>query len=176
MNFRWKWCIFPNTLASIQKLSLSMFSVTKTSRSVTPFWFQLLTMVSSFIGTHYEHRQLLVFHTVNTQITVVTLITCYTDLSTLKHDTHSSLQTFISLKCTLPIFRLSFRLWVFDVIECLDNFICFSLSSWTSPFQKRSVSFCSVSLPRIVCAFVSLRHALNSIKQNKKRSLYMLCL
>ena len=26
-------------------------------RSVTPFCFQLLTIISSFIGTHYEHRQ-----------------------------------------------------------------------------------------------------------------------
>ena len=46
--------------------------------------------------------------------------------------------------------------WVFDVIECLDNFLCFSLSSWTSPFWKRSVLFFSEGLPRTVFAFVSL--------------------
>ena len=60
---------------------------------------------------------------------------------------------------------LSFHVWVFGVIECLDNFVCFSLSSRTSPFQKRSVSFCSVGLPRTVCAFVSLRHDDNILKQ-----------
>ena len=53
---------------------------------------------------------------------------------------------------------LSFPLWLFDVIECLDNFVCFSLSSRTSPFRNRSESFFSLSLPRKVCAFVSLRH------------------
>ena len=46
--------------------------------------------------------------------------------------------------------------WVFDVIQCLDNFLCFSLSSRTSPFRKHSVVFFSVGLPRTVCAFVSL--------------------
>ena len=39
---------------------------------------------------------------------------------------------------------------------CLDNFLCFSLSSRTSPFRKHSVLFFSVGLPRTVCAFVSL--------------------
>ena len=95
---------------------------------------------------------------------------CHTDYQlhkslTLKLDTHS-----------IPLFKLwsilqvhswysdlSLRLWVFDVTECLDNFVCFSLSSRTSPFRKRSVSFFSVGLPRAVCAFVSLRR--NNILQ-----------
>ena len=54
---------------------------------------------------------------------------------------------------------LSLRLWgpwVFDVIECLDNFLCLSLSSQTSPFRKHSVLFFGVGLPWTVCAFVSL--------------------
>ena len=54
---------------------------------------------------------------------------------------------------------LSLRLWgpwFFDVIECLDNFLCFSMCSRTSPFRKHSVLFFSVGLPRTVCAFVSL--------------------
>ena len=58
----------------------------------------------------------------------------------------------------IPI-DLLLRLWsprVFDVIEGLDNFLCFSLSSRTSPFRKHSVLFFSVGLPRTVCAFVSL--------------------
>ena len=46
--------------------------------------------------------------------------------------------------------------WVFDVIECLDDFLCFSLRSRTSPFRKHSELFFSVGLPRTVCAFVSL--------------------
>ena len=53
---------------------------------------------------------------------------------------------------------LSFRLWVFYVIECLENFFCFSLSLRTSPFRKRSVSVFSVGLPQTVCPFVSLRN------------------
>ena len=76
-------------------------------RSVTPFWFQLLTIVSSFIGTHlHEHRQPLVFPIVNIQITFVTLITSYTNLSTLKLDTHSFLQTLIHFTRTLLIFQI----------------------------------------------------------------------
>ena len=43
-----------------------------------------------------------------------------------------------------------------DVIERLDNFLCFSLSSRTSPLRKHSVLIFSVGLPRTVCAFVSL--------------------
>ena len=67
---------------------------------------QLLTIVSSFIGTHlHEHRQPLVFPIVNIQITFVTLVTSYTNLSTLKLDTHSSLQTLIHFTRTLLIFR-----------------------------------------------------------------------
>ena len=74
-------------------------------RSVTPFWFHLLTTVSSFSRIHlYEHRQLLVFRIVNIQITFVTLITSYTNLSTLKLDTHSSHQTLIHFTRTLLIF------------------------------------------------------------------------
>ena len=46
--------------------------------------------------------------------------------------------------------------WVFDVIECLENYLWFSLSSWTSPFWKHSVLFFSVGLARTVFAFVSL--------------------
>ena len=75
-------------------------------RTVAPFWFQLLTIVSSFIGTHlYEHMQLLVSRIVNIPITSVTLITSYTNLSTLKLDTHFSLQTLIHFTRTLLIFR-----------------------------------------------------------------------
>ena len=51
---------------------------------------------------------------------------------------------------------LPLRLWIFDVIECFENFAYFSLSSGTSSFRKRSVSFFSVGLRRTMCAFVSL--------------------
>ena len=59
---------------------------------------------------------------------IVTLITSYTNLSTLKLDTHSSLQTrpILSILHVRSWYSdLSFRLWKFDVIECLDNFVCF---------------------------------------------------
>ena len=46
--------------------------------------------------------------------------------------------------------------WVLDVIESLDNFLCFSLSSRISPFRKHSALFFSVGQPRTVCAFLSL--------------------
>ena len=121
-------------------------------RSVTPFWFQLLTIVSSFIGTHYEHRQLLVF-------------ALWISKSLLSHWS-PAIQIFrLSNLIHIPLFKLLsifyvhswysyflLRLWVFDVIECLDYFVCFSLSSRTSPFRKRSVSFFGVGLPRTVCA------------------------
>ena len=44
-------------------------------RSLSPFWFQLLTIVSSFIGTDFCHRELAVFRNAKIKITIVTLIT-----------------------------------------------------------------------------------------------------
>ena len=41
------------------------------------------------------------------------------------------------------------------VFKCLDNFLCFSLSSRTSHYENTQCYF-SVGLPRTVCAFVSL--------------------
>ena len=48
------------------------------------------------------------------------------------------------------------------VFECLDNFLCFSLSSRTSHYENTQCYF-SVGLPWTVCAFVSL--TLNNILQ-----------
>ena len=110
----------------------------------------MLTIVSSFMGTDFYHRQLVVFRIAKIKITIVTLITVitsYTNLAALKLVKHSSVQTLI---------HFLWGPWVFDVIECLDNFLCFSLSWRTSPFPKHSVLFFSVGLPRTVCAFVSL--------------------
>ena len=111
--------------------------------------------------------QLLVFPIVNTQITFVTLITsCYTNLSTLKLDTHSSLQTLIHFTRTLLIFGFVISSISIDVIECLDNFVCFSLSSRTSPFQKRALSCFSVGPPaNSVCISKILRHDDNILQQ-----------
>ena len=39
------------------------------------------------------------------------------------------------------------------VFKCLDNFLCFSLSSRTSHYENTQCYF-SVGLPRTVCAFV----------------------
>ena len=77
--------------------------------------------------------QLLVFCIVKIKITIATLITSYTNLATLKLDTHSSVQTLINFTRALPTFRfviVSMRSMVF---KCLDNVLCFSLSSRTSP-------------------------------------------
>ena len=124
-------------------------------RSLSPFWFQLLTIFSSFIGRDFYHRQLLVFRIVKIKITIVTLITSYTNLATLKLDTHSSVQTLIDFTRTLLTFRFVIASMRSMVFKCLDNFLCFSLSSRTSHYENTQCYF-SVGLPRTVCAFVSL--------------------
>ena len=120
----------------------------------------VVIIVSSFTGTRYDHRQLLVFRIVNIQTHC-----CHTDYQLHKSFDSQTWNTFLSSNfypcCTYTpewYSDLLLRLWVFDVTECLDNFVCFSLSLRTSPFWKHSVSFSSVGLPRTVCAFVSLRH------------------
>ena len=103
-------------------------------RNLSPFWFQLLTIFSSFIGKDFYHRQLLVFRIVKIKITIVTpLITSYANLATLKLDTDSSVQTLIDFTRTLLTFRFVIASMRSMVFECLDNFLCFSLSSRTSP-------------------------------------------
>ena len=90
-------------------------------RSLSPFWFQLLTIFSSFIGRDFYHRQVLVFRIVKIKITLVKL------------DAHSSVQTLIDFTRTLLAFRFVIASIRSIVLECLDNFLCFSLSSRTSP-------------------------------------------
>ena len=129
-------------------------------RSVTPFCFQLLTIISSFIGTQYEHRQL---RSCLPQCEYPNEC-CHTDYQLYKSFDSQTWCTFLS-SILLSILHvhpwysdLSLRPWVLDVIECLDIFVCFSLSSRTSPFRKHSVWFFSVGLPRTVYSFVNLRH------------------
>ena len=100
-------------------------------RSLNPFWFQLLTIF--FIGRDFYHRQLLVFRITKIKITISTLITSYTNLATLKLDTHSSVQSLIDFTCTLLTFRFVIPSMRSMVFECFDNFLCFSLRSRTSP-------------------------------------------
>ena len=89
----------------------------------------------------FYHRQLLVFRIVKIKITIVTLITSYTNLATLKLDTHSSVQTLIDFTRTLLTFRFVIASMRSIVFECLDNFLWFSLSSRTSQLWKCSVLF-----------------------------------
>ena len=113
-------------------------------RSLSPFWFQLLTIVSSFIGTDFYHRQLAVFRIAKIKITIVTLITIHITLFKLLSILH--LHFWYS--------DLSFLVWgpwVCDVLKCLDNFLCFTLGSRTSPFRKHSVLFFSVWAYREQC-------------------------
>ena len=112
--------------------------------------FELVCCPSSIIT-----RQLLVFRIAKIKITIVTLITSYTNLATLKLDTHSSVQTLIDFTRTLLTFRFVIASMRSMVLECLDNFLCFSLSSRTSHYENIQCYF-SVGLPRTVCAFVSL--------------------
>ena len=100
-------------------------------------WFQLLTIFSSF----KRYRQLLVFRIVKIKITIVTVMTSYTNLATLKLDTHSSVQTLIDFTPTLLTFRFVIASMRSMVFECLDNFLCLSLRSRTSPLWKHSVLF-----------------------------------
>ena len=89
--------------------------------------------------------------------TIALRVHCHATRSKARLVSKSTLTILISVKRWYS--DLLLRLWgpwVFDVIECLDNFLCFSLSSRTSPFRKHSVLFFSVGLPRAVCAFVSL--------------------
>ena len=102
-------------------------------RSLSLFWFQLLTIFSSFIGRDFYHRQLLVFRIVKIKITIVTLITSYTNLATLKPDTHSSVRTRLDFTRMLLTFLYVIAYMRSMVFECLDNFLCFSLSSRSSP-------------------------------------------
>ena len=95
------------------------------------------------------------FRVVKIKITIVTLITSYTNLATLKLDTHSSLQTLINFTRTLLTFRFviaSMRSMVFDVLT-----IFFVFLSVRGPARyKNTQCYFSVGLPRTVCAFVSL--------------------
>ena len=56
---------------------------------------------------------------------------------------------------TLLTFRFVIASMRSMVFKCLDNFLCFSLSSRTSHYENTQCYF-SVGLPRTVCAFVSL--------------------
>ena len=78
---------------------------------------------------------------VKIKITIVTPITSYTNLATLKLDTHSSVQTLIDFTRTLLTFRFVIASMRSMLFECLDNFLWFSLSSRTSPLWKHSVLF-----------------------------------
>ena len=93
-----------NTVESIKRIVTATKSqYCSYKRSVTPFWFQLLKIVSSFIGTHTG--SFLSSAYVNIQITVVPLITSYTNLSSrLPNLIHIPLQTLIQFTRTLLIF------------------------------------------------------------------------
>ena len=68
--------------------------------------------------------QLLVFRIVKIQITIVTVITSYTNLTTLKLDTCSSVQTLIDFTRTLLTFRFVIASMRSMVFEYLDNLLC----------------------------------------------------
>ena len=125
-----------------------------TTAHLFPFGFNCWQSSSPSSEHIYEHRQLLVFRIVNIQITVVTLITSHTNLSTLKLDTHSSLQTSINFTRTLLVFRL-----VISSMSIWCHWISFDFPWVRGPTHSGNAqSFFSVSIPRTVCAFVSLRH------------------
>ena len=88
-----------------------------------------------------------------------------TNLATLTLDAHSSVQTLIDFTRTLLAFRFVIASMRSMVFECLDNFLCFYLSSRTSHYKNSENTQCyfSVGLPRKVCTFASL--TLDSVLQ-----------
>ena len=80
-------------------------AISSSQRSLSPFWFQLLTIFSSFIGRDFYHRQLLVFRIVKIKIIYQ------------QHKSCDS-QTWYTFFCSNSIFHvhswysdLSLRLW-----------------------------------------------------------------
>ena len=47
--------------------------------------------------------------------------------------------------------------YYFNAFDCLNNFLSLTLSSRTSPFWKRLISFFGVGLPQTMCVFVCKR-------------------
>ena len=116
-------------------------------RSLSPFWFQLLTIFSSFIGRDFYHRQLLVFRIVKIKITIVTLITSYTNLATLKLLSILHVSSWHS--------DLSLHLWGPWSLNVLTMFFVFLWVRRPACYENTQCYF-SVGLPRTVCAFVRL--------------------
>ena len=119
-----------NKIERIRRIVTAIIVVPK--QAWVPFGFNMLTIFSSINGRYFYRMQLSVFRIVKVKIIIVTLITNYTNLATLKLDTHSSVQTLIDFTRTLPTFRFVIASMRSMVFECLDNFLCFSLSSQTS--------------------------------------------
>ena len=66
------------------------------------------------------------FRIVKIKMTIVAMITSYTNLATLKPDTHSSVQTLLDVTRILLTFLFVIASIRSMVFECLDNFLCFS--------------------------------------------------
>ena len=63
--------------------------------------------------------------------------------------------------------------YYFNAFDCLNNFLSLTLSSRTSPFWKRLISFFGVGLPQTMCVFVCKR-AVTQHTCFKKYSLFPL--
>ena len=68
--------------------------------------------------------------------------------------THFCPKRFSSNLCYLEFLKSDFVYFSINVFECLNNFLSLTLSSRTSPFRKRLISFFGVGVPRTVCVFV----------------------
>ena len=125
-------------------------------RSLSPFWFHLLTIFSSFFGRDFYHRQLLVFCIVKIKITIVTLITSYTNLVTL-NVIHILLFKLLSILHILHCWHsdLSLRLWGPWSLNVLTISFVFLWVHGPAHYENTHCYF-SVGLPRTVCAFVRL--------------------
>ena len=99
------------------------------------------------------------FCIVKIKITFVTLITSFTNLATLKLDTYSSVQTLIDFTGTLLTFRFVIASMRSMVFKCLDNFLCFSLSSRTSHYENTVLFQCGATANSVsICKFNPRQH------------------
>ena len=124
-------------------------------RSLSPFWFQLLTIFSSFILRDFCHRQLLVF-----RIVKIKNHSCHTDYQPHKPcDSQTWYILLFKLLSSLHVHPwhsdLSLRLWGPWSLNVLTISFVFLWVRGPAHYETTQCYF-SVGLPRTVWAFVSL--------------------
>ena len=123
-------------------------------RSLSPFWFQLLTIFSSFIGRDFYHRQLLVFRIVKIKSLLSHWLSA-TQILRLLNLIHILFKLLSVLHAHSWHSDLSLRLWAPWSLNVLTISFDFLWVRGPAHYENTQCYF-SVGLPRTVCAFVSL--------------------